>query len=104
MTISIMMILGVGVISIWDGFRNGFTFGKFFLRFVMIFTIYKIYDMTFFDGYILCRARFFQHYFPEVESVYNGRKYGYNIKSQLLKLLVIFPAASALAAWICSLF
>ncbi|MBO5558704.1 hypothetical protein [Ruminococcus sp.] len=104
MTISIVMILGVGVISIWDGFRSGFTFGKFFLRFVMIFTIYKIYDMTFFDGYILCRARFFQHYFPEVESVYNGRKYGYNIKSQLLKLLVIFPAASALAAWICSLF
>ena len=104
MTISIVMILGVGVISIWDGFRNGFAFGKFFLRFVMIFTIYKIYDMTFFDGYILCRARFFQHYFPEVGSVYNGRKYGYNIKSQLLKLLVIFPAASALAAWICSLF
>ena len=35
---------------------------------------------------------------------YNGRKYGYNIKSQLLKLLVIFPAASALAAWVCTLF
>ena len=32
-----------------------------------------------------------------------GRKYGFNIKSQLLKLLVIFPAASALAAWVCSL-
>jgi hypothetical protein len=36
--------------------------------------------------------------------VYNGRKYGYNLKSQLLKLLVIFPAASALAAWICKRF
>jgi len=36
--------------------------------------------------------------------VYDGRKYGYNLKSQLLKLLVIFPAASALAAWICTLF
>ena len=32
------------------------------------------------------------------------RKYGYNIKSQLLKLLIMFPAASALAAWICTLF
>ena len=32
-----------------------------------------------------------------------GRKYGFNIKSQLLKLLVIFPAVSAIAAWICSL-
>jgi len=33
-----------------------------------------------------------------------GRKYGFNLKSQLLKLLVIFPAVSALAAWVCTLF
>jgi len=44
------------------------------------------------------------NYCPEVAPVYNGRKYGYNLKSQLLKLLVIFPAVSALAAWICTRF
>ena len=104
MIISIFMILGVGAISIWDGFRSGFTFIRFFLRFVTIFTIYKVYDMVFFDWFLLCRFHFFQYYYPEVESVYNGRKYGFNIKSQLLKLLVIFPVASALAAWICTLF
>ena len=103
MIISILMILGVGVISIWDGFKNGYTFKEFFLRFVLIFTIYKAYDMIFFDWFILCKSHFFQHYYPEVESVYTGRKYGYNLKSQLLKLLVIFPAASALAAWVCTL-
>ena len=70
----------------------------------MIFTIYKAYDMTFFDWFLLCRFHFFQYYYPEVAPVYNGRKYGYNLKSQLLKLLVIFPAASALAAGICTLF
>ena len=53
--------------------------------------------------HISCRFRFFQYYCPEVAPVYDGRKYGYNLKSQLLKLLVIFPAASALAAWICTL-
>ena len=103
MILSALMILGVGVISIRDGFRSGFTFWQFFLRFVSIFTIYKVYDMIFFDWFLLCKFHFFQHYFPEVASVYNGRKYGYNLKSQLLKLLVIFPAASALAAWICTL-
>lgn len=103
MTISILMILGVGAVSIWDGFRNGFSFFQFFLRFVLIFTLYKAYDMIFFDWFLLCRSRFFQFYYPEVAPVYNGRKYGYNLKSQLLKLLVIFPAASALAAWICSM-
>ena len=104
MILSALMILGVGAISVWDGFRCGFTFLQFFLRFVLIFTIYKAYDMIFFDRYLLCRFRFFQYYYPEVAPVYNGRKYGYNLKSQLLKLLVIFPAASALAAWICTRF
>ena len=104
MLLSVLMILGVGVISIRDGFRNDFAFGGFFLRFVSIFTIYKAYDMIFFDWFLLCRFRFFQHYYPEVERIYTGRKYGFNIKSQLLKLLVIFPAASALAAWLCTLF
>jgi hypothetical protein len=104
MIFSMLMILGVGVISIWDGFRSGFTFWQFFLRFVLIFTIYKLYDMICFDYFLLMRFQFFQFYFPEVKTVYEGRKYGYNIKSQLLKLLVIFPAASALAAWICTMF
>ncbi|MBR1797819.1 MAG: hypothetical protein IJ757_07400 [Clostridiales bacterium] len=101
---SALMILLTGVISIWDGFRNDFTFWQFFVRFVLIFTIYKIYDMICFDYFLLCKYRFFQHFTPEVAPVYNNRKYGYNIISQLLKLLVIFPAASALAAWICTLF
>ncbi|WP_294476624.1 hypothetical protein [uncultured Ruminococcus sp.] len=103
MIISILMILGVGVVSIWDGFRSGYSFWRFFVRFVLIFTIYKAYDMIFFDWFLLCKARFFQFYYPEVQPVYNGRKYGYNLKSQLLKLFVIFPAVSALAAWICSI-
>ena len=104
MVLSIILILGVGIRSIWDGFRRGFAFRQFFLRFVLIFTIYKLYDMICFDYYLLCRFRFFQFYYPEVEEVYRNRKYGYNLKSQLLKLLLIFPAASALAAWVCTLF
>ena len=101
---SILMILGTGVVSIWDGFRSGFGFWQFFTRFVLIFTIYKVYDMVCFDYFLLMKFKFFQYYYPETESVYAGRKYGFNIKSQLLKLLVIFPAVSALAAWICTLF
>lgn len=103
MSFSVLMILGVGVISIWDGFRSGFTFSQFFLRFVIIFTVYKLYDMICFDYFLLMKFHFFQYYYPEVGSVYPLKKYGFNLKSQLLKLLVIFPAASALAAWICSL-
>ena len=104
MVFSILMILGVGVVSIWDGFRNDYTFRHFFTRFVIIFTVYKLYDMICFDYFLLMKFHFFQYYFPEVGSVYPLKKYGFNIKSQLLKLFIIFPAASALAAWICTLF
>ena len=101
---SVLMILGVGVIAVWDGLRSGFTFRQFFLRFVMIFTIYKICDMTLIDNFLLLKFHFFQHYYPEAANVMTGRKYGFNIRSQLLKLFVIFPAVSALAAWICTRF
>lgn len=103
LVLSVLVMTGVFVIAAWDGIRSGYTFWQFFARFVTILTVYKLYDMIFFDWFLLCRFHFFQHYYPEVEPVYNGRKYGFNIKSQLLKLLVIFPAASAVAAWICTL-
>ena len=67
-------------------------------------TIYKICDMTLIDNFLLLKSHFFQHYYPEAAQVMEGREYGFNIKSQLLKLFVIFPAVSALAAWICTLF
>ena len=101
---SFLLILGVGVISIWDGLRSEYSFWQFFTRFILIFTVYKLYDMICSDYFLLMKYHFFQFYFPEIESVTQGRKYGYNIKSQLIKLLIIFPAASALAAWICTLF
>ena len=103
MVFSILMILGTGIVSIWDGFRSGFGFWQFFARFVLILTIYKVYDMVCFDYFLLMKFHFFQHYYPETCSALAGRKYGFNMKSQLLKLLVIFPAASAIAARICSL-
>ena len=61
-------------------------------------------NMSLIDNFLLLKFHFFQHYYPEAAHVMEGRKYGFNIKSQLLKLLVIFPAVSALAAWVCTLF
>lgn len=105
MLFSLLMILGALVIAVWDGIRSGFMFRQFFVRLVIMFSIYKLYDMIFFDYFLLMRFHFFQHYYPEVESVFSApdRSYGFNIRSQLLKLIVVFPAVSALAAWLCTL-
>lgn len=100
---SLLICIGVCVISVWDGLKSGYTFWQFFLRFVVITTIYKICDMVLIDNFLLLKFHFFQHYYPEAENVMEGRKYGFNLKSQLLKLFIIFPAISALAAWLCTL-
>lgn len=102
MILSMLMIIGVGTIAVWDGIRNGYTFSQFFFRFTFILTIYKLYDMIFFDYFLLMKFQFFQHYYPEVKVVFENMKYGFNLRSQLLKLFIIFPAASALAAWVCA--
>lgn len=104
LVLSILMIVGAAVIGVWDGVRSQYSFLEFFIRFVLIFTIYKVYDMVWFDYFWLLKFKFFQFYYPEVETVFNNRKYGFNLKSQLLKLFILFPAISALAAWVCSLF
>ena len=101
--LSALSILRAFAAAVWDGFRNGFSFDQFFLRFVLMLTIYKAYDMVFFDCFLLYRFHFIQYFFPETVPALEGRKYGFNIKSQLLKLLIVFPAVSVLAAWICSI-
>ena len=58
--------------------------------------------MTLIDNFLLLKFHFFQYYYPEAKDAMKGRKYGFNLKSQLLKLFVIFPAVSALAAWACT--
>lgn len=101
--LSAIIILGVGAVAIWDGFRSNFTFWQFFVRFVLIFTIYKLYDMVAFDYFLLLKSQFFQYFYPETGNGSIPKKYGFNLKSQLLKLFVIFLATLALVAWICTL-
>ena len=104
MVFSIVMIVGALGVAAWDGLRSDYSFWQFFIRFILVFTIYKLFDMICLDYFLLMKFHFFQFYYPEIESVSQGRKYGFNIKSQLFKLLILFPAISALAAWICTLF
>lgn len=101
MVFAVLLALGVFAVAVADGIKSGFTFWQFFVRFLLILNLYKIYDMVFFDYFLLMKFKFFQHYYPETASALEGRRYGFNLKSQLLKLLIVFPAVSALAAWIC---
>ncbi len=86
-----------------NGIQNGFSFWQFFVRFLIMLYLYKAFDMICFDWLLLTKSRFFQHYYPEIEGCEGLEKYGFNLKSQIAKLIA-FPFVSLLAAWICKLF
>ena len=100
--LSLLMIVCAAVIAVWDGVKSGFTFREFFARFLIILYCYKAFDMVCFDWLLLTKSHFFQHYYPETEGCESYRKFGFNLRSQLIKLAV-FPIVSAAAAGICML-
>ena len=101
--ISMLGIAGTFIFGAVNGIHNHFTLWQFFLRFLLILYIYKAFDIVCFDWLLLTKSHFFQHYYPEIEGCESLEKYGFNKKSQIIKL-IIFPFVSLLAAWICTLF
>lgn len=99
--LSLLMLIADFVIAVWSGVRSGFGFWQFFARFLTILYAYKAYDMICFDWLLLTRSHFFQHYFPEVDACEEYHKYGYNLKAQIIRILV-YPVICALIAWGCS--
>ncbi len=60
--IALLLFAGAAVIAAWDGVRNGFGFAGFFVRFIVMLYIMEIYDILFFDWFLLCRSGFFPHF------------------------------------------
>ncbi|MBQ6952676.1 MAG: hypothetical protein IJP81_02055 [Bacteroidales bacterium] len=88
--LSMLILVAVAVIGIWDGVRQGYGFWQFFWRCLVILYIYKTFDLVFLDWVLLQKTRFFQHYYPETEGCA-----GYHS--------ILFPFISALVAWLCTL-
>ena len=101
--ISIIAICAAFFFAGYNGIQNGFSFWQFFARFLIMLYLYKAFDMVCFDWLLLTKSHFFQHYYPEIEGCESLEKYGFNLKSQIAKLIA-FPFVSLLAAWICTLF
>ena len=101
--ISMLGIAGAFIFGAVNGIQNHFTLLQFFIRFLLMLYIYKAFDIVCFDWFLLTKSHFFQHYYPEIEGCESLERYGFNIKSQMIKLIV-FPFVSLLAAWICTLF
>ncbi len=92
--ISLFVIAGI------DGIRNGFTFLQLWVRFLIIGTVIKLFDIIGLDYFLLTKSHFFQHYFPETEGCEGWKQFGYNRKQQL-RQIVMTLIGTLITAWIC---
>lgn len=51
---------------------------------------------------LMTRSHFFEHYYPELEGVEAYNKYGFNLKSQIIRIIV-YPFICVFTAWICAM-
>lgn len=100
--LSLLMLIAAAALAVWNGVRNNFGFWQFFARFLTILYAYKAYDMICFDWLLMTHTHFFQHYYPEIDVCEAYHKYGYNLKSQIIRI-IIYPFICAFIAWICTL-
>ncbi len=103
--LSFALILGAVLLGAWDGIRNGFGFGQFYARFLVMLLALKAFDIGFFDWFLLCNKglHFFTHYYPEAEPALGTHLFGYNKKTHVFQIFLCFVVAAALAG-ICMLF
>ncbi len=99
--LALAMMVGAVILGAWDGIRNDFSFGQFFVRNLIILWGMKVFDIAVFDWYLLCHSNFFPHYFPEVKSIVGPHLFGYNWKTHLKEMLAYF-LISLLIAFICT--
>lgn len=97
-----LLYIGIFVYGASDGLKNGFSFWLFLLRFLIIGVSMKVFDIVFFDWFILTKTGFFQHFFPETEGCAGWKEFGFNRKQQIRQCIFI-PVCCLICAVICSL-
>lgn len=100
---AILIFIGAAVLCVWDEVKNDFTYWQFFVRFLVMLYCMEIYDILFFDLFLLCRSNFFPHFYPELKGVAGPHMFGYNKKTHIIHFALYIPACAA-AAGICMLF
>lgn len=101
--LAMLLFLGAAVLAAWDGVRNGFTFGAFFTRYLVILYVMEVYDILFFDWVLLCHSNFFPYFTPRSRASSARSCSGYNKKAHFMHFLLYIPLSAALAL-VCTLF
>ena len=102
--VALLLFVGALTLAVWDGVKHDFGFWPFFGRFLTILYLMELYDILFFDWYLLCRSNFFPHFYPELKGVVGPHMFGYNKKQHITHFILYIPASAAIALFCMLLF
>ena len=102
--VALLLFVGALTLAVWDGVKHDFGFWQFFGRFLAILYLMELYDILFFDWYLLCRSNFFPHFYPELKGVVGPHMFGYNKKQHIAHFILYIPASAAIALFCMLLF
>ncbi|MCD7801620.1 MAG: hypothetical protein LUH09_01705 [Clostridiales bacterium] len=94
---AVLLFIGAFALGIWNGVWNDFGPLQYFARFLVMLYGMEIYDILFFDWYLLCRSNFFPHFYPETKGIVGPQMFGYNKKAHIIHFIVYIPACALLA-------
>ncbi len=97
----LLCAMGILIYAGMDAVKNHMNFMQIFVRYLILLEGYKIFDMICFDYILLTKLNIFQKCFPETIGCKGYEKFGFNLKSQIAKL-IIFAVISLVTAWILS--
>lgn len=63
----------------------------------------ELYDILFFDWFLLCHSNFFPHFYPELKGIVGPHMFGYNKRTHILHFLLYIPLCAVIAG-ICMIF
>jgi hypothetical protein len=57
----------------------------------------ELYDILFFDWFLLCHSNFFPHFYPELKGIVGPHVFSYNKRTHILHFLLYIPPCAALS-------
>lgn len=105
--IMILGFLGIAAILVWtivDTVKFNLTFQQAFVRFLILFEGYKLFDIIFFDYLMLTKLKLPTKIYPETIGAKGYDNFGFNAKSQIVKVLIFFFVSLILAYVLAVLF
>ncbi|MBR1746868.1 MAG: hypothetical protein IJ735_01495 [Clostridia bacterium] len=97
MILGLLLLIGPIVFGVYDGVIRGFGYWMFFARLSIMLVSQKVFDILFFDLFLLCHSNFFPHYYPETKGLVGPHQFGFNYKSHIVQTIILIGAAFLLA-------